>query len=219
MAELGQASGDWTESSSALRIMYVGVRNSLGIATLDAFTQTNPPIVTTPITVSTQVNTRAFGVLSGSVVFARIDQGSNFHGGPVEPGAPEGLRILPLGVAINNATGNAFENQPAVASGRVPYVSSQGTYGNRLFETQALATVGAINQGDQLVYAAGQELVASRNGYLMMRETAQTGANISLDVAAVTSQVANGQAASTTIGVLKMPPDATMFELIYDQQI
>ena len=98
-------------------------------------------------------------------------------------------------------------------------MSGQGTYGNRLFETQALAAAGALAQGDQIIYAAGQELVASRNGYLMMRVTTQTGVAINLDLATITSQVANGQAASTTIGVLKMAPDATMFELIYDQRI
>lgn len=219
MAELGQASGDWTESSSALRIMHPGVQNTLGIATLDAFTQTNPPIVTVASTISTQVNTRAFGVLSGSVIFSRRDQGSNYIGGPVEPGAPDQLLIKPMGVLINNAAGNAFENQPAVASGRIPYVSGQGTYGNRLFETQALAAAGALAQGDQLIYATGQELVASRNGYLQMRVTTQTGAAISLDLATITSQIANGQAASDTIGILKMPPDSTMYELIYDQRI
>lgn len=219
MAELGQASGGWTESSSALRILNVGVRNSTGIATTDSFTQTNPPIVTTPITVSTQTNTRAFGVLSGSVIFSRRDQGSNYVGGPVEPGAPNNIMIRPLGVLINNAAGNAFENQPAVASGRIPYVCGQGTYGNRLFETQALAAAAPLIQGDQLIYATGQELISSRNGYLQMRVTTQTGAAVSLDIATIASEVANGNAASTTIGILKMPPDSTMFELIYDQRI
>jgi len=219
MAELGQASGGWTESSSALRILEVGVRNTLGIATTDAFTQTNPPIVTTAITISTQVNTRAFGVLSGSVIFARRDQGSNYIGGPVEPGAPNNILIRPLGVLINNAAGNAFENQPAVASGRIPYVSGQGVYGNRLFETQALAAAAPLAQGDQIIYSTGQELIASRNGYLQMRVTTQTGAAVSLDIATIASEVANGAAASTTIGILKMPPDSTMYELIYDQRI
>lgn len=219
MAELGQASGGWTESSSALRILYAGVKNSLGIATLDAFTQQNPPIVQTAGTISTQVNTRAFGVLSGSVVFTRPDAGSNYVGGPVEPGAPDGLFIRPLGCAINSAAGNAYENLPGPASGRAPYVSGQGTYGNRLFETQALAVAGAIAQGDQLIYATGQSLVASRNGYLIMANTAQTGVNINLDIATITSEVANGQAASTVIGILKMPPDSTMYELVYDQRI
>lgn len=220
MPLLGQASGQWLESSAALRILHAGVRNAVGVVTTDAFTQTNPPIVTTPAnTISTQVDTATRGVLSGSVAFTRPDQGSNLIGGPVEPGAPDNVFIRPLGVFLNTAVGNAFENTPATASGKNTYASGQGTYGNRLFETQALAVAGAIAQGTTLVYMAGQELVASRNGYLIMRSTSQTGAVISLDLAAITSEVANGNTASTTIGILKMPPDSEMYELVYDQRI
>ena len=219
MPLLGQASGGFTESSAALRILHLGVRNATGVLTADGFTQTNPPLVTTAGTISTQVNTGVLGVLSGSVAFTRPDQGSNFIGGPVEPGAPDNILIRPLGCFVNTAVGNAFENQPGPASGKNTYVSANGTYGNALFETQALDTSGAVNQGDDLIYAAGQELVASRNGYLMMRVTTQTGAAVSLDIATITSEVANGQAASTTLGILKLPPDAEQFELVYDQRV
>ena len=219
MPMLGQASGDWTESSAALRILLVGIRNSTGVLTTDAFTQTNPPIVTTAGTISTQADTGVLGVLSGSVAFARPDAGSNFLGGPVEPGAPNEGLIQPLGVFVNTAVGNAFENQPGPASGKNTYVSAQGTYGNQLFETQALATSGAVTVGDDLTYTTGNQLVSSRNGYLIMRVTVQTGAAISLDIAAITSEVANGAAASTTLGILKMPPDSEQFELVYDQRV
>lgn len=219
MPLLGQASGGFTESSSALRLLHPGVRNTVGVLTADAFTQTNPPIVTTAGTISTQTNTGVLGVLSGSVAFTRPDQGSNFIGGPVEPGAPDNILIRPLGCFINTAVGNAFENQPGPASGKGPYMSGQGTYGNQLFETQAIAVAGAIAAGDDLIYTAGQELVASRNGYLMMRVTTQTGAAISLDIAGLASEVANGNAASTLLGVLKMPPDSEQFEIVYDQRV
>jgi len=219
MPMLGQASGGWTESSSALRLLHVGIRNATGVLTADGFTQTNPPIVTTAGTISTQTNTGVLGVLSGSVAFTRPDQGSNFIGGPVEPGAPDEILIRPLGCFVNTAVGNAFENQPGPASGKNTYMSTGGTYANQLFETQAIAASGAIAAGDDLIYTAGQELVASRNGYLMMRVTTQTGAAISLDIATITSEVANGNAASTTIGVLKMPPDSEQFEIMYDQRI
>ena len=43
MALLGQASGGFTESSSALRILHIGVRNTVGQLSANAFTQTNPP--------------------------------------------------------------------------------------------------------------------------------------------------------------------------------
>lgn len=219
MPLLGQASGGWTESSAALRILHAGIRNATGVLTADGFTQTNPPIVTTAGTISTQTNTGVLGVLSGSVAFTRPDQGSNFLGGPVEPGAPDEILIQPLGVFVNTAVGNAFENQPGPASGKNTYMSAQGTYGNQLFETQALDAAVPLAAGDDLIYQVGQQLVASRNGYLIMRETTQTGAVVSLDIATITSEVANGAAASTTLGILKMPPDSEQFELVYDQRV
>lgn len=219
MPLLGQASGGWTESSAALRILHAGIRNASGVLTADGFTQTNPPIVTTAGTISTQTNTGVLGVLSGSVAFTRPDQGSNFLGGPVEPGAPDEILIQPLGVFVNTAVGNAFENQPGPASGKNTYMSAQGTYGNQLFETQALDGAAPLAAGDDLIYQVGQQLVASRNGYLIMRETTQTGAVVSLDIATITSEVANGAAASTTLGILKMPPDSEQFELVYDQRV
>lgn len=219
MPMLGQASGGFTESSAALRILHVGIRNSVGVLTPDGFTQTNPPIVTLAVTISDQVDTGTLGVLSGSVAFTRPDQGSNFIGGPVEPGAPDEDLIQPLGVFVNTAVGNAFENQPGPASGKNTYVSAAGTYGNALFETQVLAATGPFAVGDDLIYQTGQQLVSSRNGYLQMRVTTQTGAAVSLDIATITSEVANGAGASTTLGILKMPPDAEQFELVYDQRV
>ena len=40
-----------------------------------------------------------------------------------------------------------------------------------------------------------------------------------MDLATITSEVANGAAASTTLGILKMPPDSEQFEIVYDQRI
>lgn len=224
MPMLGQASGGFTESSSALRILHVGVRNTVGILTDDAFTQTNPPIVTTPTTtISDKVDTSVLGVLSGSVAFTRPDQGSNYIGGNAESlaSAVHETYVRPLGLFINSAAGNAYENQPAAASGKGPYVSAQGTYGNQLYETQALAAVAGIAQGDDLNYTVGQELVASRNGYLMPRTAINTAgaAIVSLDVATITAEVEHGLTASTTIGVLKMPADSIQNEIVFDQRI
>jgi hypothetical protein len=217
---LGQASGGFTESSSALRIMYAGVRNTIGVLSDDAFTQTNPPIVTVAATISAQVDTTSFGVLSGSVCFARRDQGGNIVGGPVEPGVDDSDQfIVPLGVFINSANGNAYENTPGTASGKGPYMSSQGTYGCGLFETQALAATGAVAQGDALVYLAGMDLVASRNGFIQPRGVIVAGNLVTLDIATITAEVANGRTASTLIGVLKCPADAELSEIIFDQRV
>lgn len=224
MPMLGQASGGFKESSSALRLLHVGVRNTVGILTNDAFTQTNPPSVTTANTISTNVDTSVLGVLSGSVAFTRPDQGSNYIGGNAESlaNALHETFVRPLGCFINSAAGNAFENQPAAASGKGPYVSAMGTYASQLFETQAIGTNGAgILAGATLNYLTGQELVASRNGYLMPRRAVNTaGAAVeSLDVAAITAEVEHGLAASTTIGILKMPADSVQNEIVFDQRI
>lgn len=200
MPLLGQASGGFTESSSSLRLLHAGKRNTVGVLTDDSFTQANPPLQPTPGSgVSAQVDTTALGVLSGSVAFVRPDAGENFIGGPTNGGTEQ-----PLGCFVNSANGNAFENTPGSASGKGPYMSSQGTYGNSLFETNTLA--GGFGA---LTYAAGDQLTASVNGYLTN------------DLA-----VAASLHGATTIGgdiieiaILKMAPDATQNELVYDQRI
>jgi len=220
MAMNGQATGGWTESVSSLRLLHVGVRNTNSELSDDAFTQSNPPIVTATNTLSTKINRQVFGVLSGSVAFNRPDAGDNFVGGPVEGlGATTQRYVSPVGVFINNATGYNFVNQPGLASGRGPYVSAQGTYGNATYETQALGATTGVTAGDTLTYVTGQELIASRNGYLMPRVFPNLGTNRSTDVAGLAAEVASGAAASTTIAVLRHVPDSTVNELVYDQRI
>ena len=213
MPLLGQASGGWTESSSALRILNLGIANSVGVLTDDAFTQTNPPIITTAVTA--QVDQTLSGVLSGSVAFARGDVagGSNFIGGPTTIGT---ANVAVLGVFINSANGNAFENTPGVASGKNPYVSAAGTYGNTLFEDKSLADAVALT-----AYTTGQRLYASKNGYLtsaLAADDANSSAQLweqgDLHAAATVPS-----AFPTLIGVVKMPPDATQGDLVYDQRI
>ena len=219
----GQASGGWTESSSALRILHIGVRNTVCGLTSDAYTQTNPPIVTTAGTISTAPGalTEVLGVLSGSVCFTRPDVGSLSVGGPKESGfvlPVSGEQIVPLGCFINNAGGNAYENLPGVASGVGPYVQAGGCYGNRLYETNTLALTGGVAAGTAFTYVAGQKLIASRNGYLMPNVVFSTTL-VSVDVANNAAEVANGAAASTTLGILKMTPDSAQTEIVYDARV
>jgi len=218
MPLLGQASGAWTESSSALRLLHVGVRNTTSVLTSDSFTQTNPPILTTANTVSQSegMNTLVFGVLSGSVAFSRPDVGSNYVGGPTEPANDLNAACTrPLGLFINNAAGNSFSNAPAAASGVGPYVSGQGVYASSLYETRAPSAEGAYAQGATLTYACGMPLMASRNGYLIpMLDSAAAD----VAVAAWSSEVTNGQTA-TTIAICKMPADSVQAEIVFDQRI
>lgn len=194
---LGQASGGFTESSSALEVLHAGVFNAVGVLTDDAFTQNNPPTVAVNIT--NQVDQTLNGVLSGSVAFARGDAGggANFIGGPPAVGQAAAV----LGVFLNSANGNSFENTPGTASGKNTYMSSQGTYANRLFEDKNLAS------GAALTYACSDRLWASQNGFLT---------NVAADNNRW-EQAAGGFL--TAIGVLKMPPDSTQNFLVYDQRI
>lgn len=218
MALLGQASGAFTESSSSLRILHVGIRNTVGVITDEAFEQTNPPIVTTQ-SVSDMVSTTIFGVLSGSVAFSRADIDENVIGGPAGSIVATILTdasatCRPLGVFINHAAGYGFENTPAAASNKCPYVSAQGTYANSLFETHGLGMDGAGTlgaAGAQIDYAAGHQLIASVNGYLTSADHAESQ-NDGYEVNA-------GGSANTVIGIVKMAPDNIQDELVYDQRI
>ena len=199
MALSGQASGGWTESSSALRLLHVGIRNTVGILTADAFTMTNPvggiPGPTYVAPTSAGFDSSVLGILSGSCAYTRGDQGPNEIGGPdgSAPGSdPAGIVLL--GVFINTAAGNDFENQPAVASDKGPYVSGQGTYANSLYETSSAASAA-------LTYTTGDQLFASANGYIT---------NASADDIASTPVI---------LGILKMPADAVQPEIVYDQRI
>lgn len=216
MALLGQASGAFTESSSSLRILHVGIRNTVGVITDEAFEQTNPPVLSASgagSTISDQVSTTIFGVLSGSVAFTRPDIDENVIGGPAATDAlllDAGCR--PLGIFINHAAGYSFENTPAAASNKCPYVSAQGCYANSLFETNIITNggttgtaVAAVGTVAVTAYAAGQNLVASVNGYLT---------NEAADGYEVTQGGTN-----TIIGIVKMAPDNTQDELVYDQRI
>lgn len=239
MPLLGQASGGWTESSSALRLLNVGIRNSVGVLTDDSFTQTNPPVVTAAGTISTRVDVTRVGVLSGSVAFVRRDGGENHVGGPgsavvlAASLADFTLRrtVKPLGLFINSANGNPYENTPGVASGIGPYVSGCGTYATALYETACVFTYGggALSANTAVVYYAGGELMASRNGYLTPQWQLNDAGNALVNqtqntASALLEPYVRGAAdtvadISTVIGILKMAPDSVQTELVFDQRI
>ena len=215
MPLLGQASGGWTESSSALRLLNTGIRNSIGLASNDAFTQVNP--VGSSSNVSSKVNTTVLGVLSGSVAFSRPDQGVNYVGGPGTAAIKTALNgnganaqgYNPLGFFINSAVGNPFENTPGIASGVLPYMCAFGTYGDSLYETKVLSS------GASITYVSGTPLVASLNGFLMPKYNAGS----SIDTSSNTAEQAVKAVASTILGILKMIPDAVQNELVFDARV
>lgn len=205
---LGQGSGDFRETSGRVQIFHAGVRNAVGILTADAFTQDTPPIVTTTANVSTQLTgISKKGVLGASVAFTRPDIGNGYHGGPVQVSSAYVPYLLPLGIFINDALGNPFENTPGVASNRGPYLAGQGTLGVSLWETQI--QVGASTA---LTYQGGDKLYASVNGLLTNRVQDayeyQTG-----------GASAGNADGVTVIGVVKVAPDADNSLLVFDLRI
>lgn len=191
----GISSGDFKETSGRVQLFHVVTRNSQGQLTTDAFTQANPPVVIAAGNKSaTLANISKVGVLGGSVAFTRPDVGNGYHGGPVVAAGPTYLAGLkPLGIFLNDAIGNPFENTPGPASGKGPYVCGSGScVGVTIYETKQ-----QIGGAGNLAWAAGDWAYASVNGYLT---------NLLQD--AYEMNVADATTA-TVMGVVKVAPDTT----------
>lgn len=200
----GQGSGDFRETSGRIQLFHLGIRNSYGLATPDAFTQANPPIVTAGANKSTTLSSvTKVGVLGGSVAFTRPDIGNGYHGGPVQVASAYVAGQKPLGLFLNDAVGNAFENTPGPASGRAPYVCGMGTVGVSIWETQQ-----QISASTTLVYAAGDFLYASVNGLLTNRIQDAYQWQVTADKDSV-----------TIMGIVKVAPDANNSLLVLDLKV
>lgn len=200
----GQGSGDFAETSSRIHLFHMGTRNSMGVLSADAFTQANPPIVTAAANVSTTLaGITKVGVLGATVAFTRPDAGNGYHGGAVQIAAAYDATLKPLGIYLNDAVGNAFENTPGVASGRGPYVSGQGVVGVTLWETQNQMSGSAA-----ITYTAGDNLYASVNGLLT---------NVAAD--AYEWQVTAALESITLMGVLRVAPDADNSLMVLDLRV
>jgi hypothetical protein len=95
--------------------------------TPDAFTQENPPVVTTQVSTTLLPTGGKRGVLGSSIAFTRPDYGNGYIGGPVLNGVLYIAGLKPLGIFINDSLGNPFENTPGVASNRGPHYHGSGT--------------------------------------------------------------------------------------------
>jgi hypothetical protein len=200
----GQSSGDFRETSARVQLFHVVTRNSIGVLTPDAFTQLNPPIVTSEVSTTLATITKV-GVLGGTYAFTRPDYGNGFIGGPTKPGGAYSTGQRPLGIFLNDSIGNAYENTPGVASGRGPYVcGSGGCVGNTLYETVTQIS----SPGTAITYAAGNSLWASVNGLVT---------NTEADAYEVSASDSNP--AATQVGVVKVAPDANSSLLVYDTRI
>lgn len=139
----------------ALRIQYVGHRNSLFSLEEAAFTKDNLPAGYSNDTISASMPK---GVLGGSVAGLK---------GDLLVGACNRSN-RPLGLFINNAAGNPFENTPAVASEKGPFVHALGACQVDVYETQK------ESDGTDVAYAAGNLLYSSAKGLLTTEQGAST---------------------------------------------
>jgi hypothetical protein len=203
----GQSSGDFRETSGRMQLHHVTTRNSLGSLTPDAFTQSNPPVVTTQVS-STLASITKRGVLGATVAFSRPDVGNGYQGGPTAPGGVYQIAQKPLGLFLNDSLGNAYENTPGVASGRGPYVCGSGsTVSATLYETKVQLGGGA---GTAITYAAGDRLYASVNGLLT---------NTLADAYEYNVAGQNDIKFVTLMGIVKVAPDANSSLLTLDLRV
>lgn len=208
----GQSSGDFRETSARVQLLHVVTRNSVGVLTPDAFTQANPPVITSQVSTALASITKV-GVLGGTVAFTRPDYGNGFHGGATKPGGAFSTGLKPLGIFLNDSIGNAFENTPGLASGRGPYVHGNGsTVGDSIYETKGQITQGAVTAGQAVTYAAGNVLYASVNGLVT---------NLIDDAYERNAPTYGGGSTAnvTPIGIVKVAPDANSSLLVFDLRI
>jgi len=226
----GQASGDFRLSQGALRILYSLIKDTIPSLAPDGLTQNNPNVVTTTSAKSTTLPSNVKkGVLGGSVAFIRPDIGPNVVGGAVQVASAYVKNTRPLGLFINDALGNAFENTPGIASGKGPFLRG-GAGGSKIYETQVQTTLGAAQGippatsgksagnavGNALTYSNGDFLYGSVNGLLTnvwqdSYEAAWIQAN------ALGSNATNVTEADVTrMGVVLSVPDSISTEMFFE---
>ncbi len=209
----GQSSGDFRETSARVQLLHVVTRNAVGVLTPDAFTQLNPPSGVAEVSTTLATITKV-GVLGGTYCFTRPDYGNGFQGGPPLYTGSASTGAVPLGIFLNDAIGNAYENTPGVASGRGPYVSgSGGCVGNSLYETKVQLSSGGGTPGNALTYAAGNRLYVSINGLVTNQQPDAYELNTTGSYAAFPTKLVS------TAGIVKVAPDANSSLLVYDTRI
>jgi len=132
----------------ALSILIRGHLNAIPTLSATCYTKSNYG-VNTNTTLS--VNTPK-GVLGGSV--AAVSAGADYTVYPCTSA------LQPVGLFVNDAAGAAFENSPAVASGKVTVMKGMASVEVDVYETRNAADSANIT------YAVGNKLYSSAQGLL-----------------------------------------------------
>ena len=138
----------------ALTILNRAQNNSLPKLSDAGFTKANYGVNTN---MTLGVNTPR-GVLGGSI--AAVSAGLDYTAVPMSTG------LMPIGLFVNDAAGAAFENSPAVASGKVAVIKGMASVEVDTYETRK-----AANNGD-IEYKVGEYLYGSAQGFLTNETTA-----------------------------------------------
>lgn len=135
----------------SLTILIRGQLNAIPVLSDDCFTKQNLVVGHANATLS--VNTPR-GVLGGSV--AAVSAGLDYT---VVPGTD---LLRPVGLFVNDAAGAAFENSPAVASGKVTVMKAMASVEVDVYETVMADDVTPVtyNVGDKL-YSSAQGLLTT----------------------------------------------------------
>jgi len=159
------STGFLAQGGGILKILYLGVRNSIEGLESAAFTKVNH--ASTPAQVAANTTTAdvtKLGCLAGSVAAV--------HGEAVL-GAGNGPTDAIVGLFVNDLAGNAFESSSAAASEKGVYVNCLGTYEVGVYETANLDGASIMTQ-----YQFGKPLYCSVNGFLTVAEgLIHTGGN------------------------------------------
>lgn len=135
----------------SMSILIRGQLDSIPVLADVCFTKANYPS-TCGANSTLSVNTPR-GVLGGSV--AGLSGGSDYTAFPCNE------TLMPLGLFVNDAAGAAFENSPAVASGKIAIMKAMASVEVDVYETYAKA-----DGVTALAYAVGQYLYSSQDGLL-----------------------------------------------------
>jgi len=167
----------------SLTILIRGHLDAIPVLSDDCFTKDNyGAYANTTLSVNTPR-----GVLGGSV--AAISAGNDYTVVP----CTDVLR--PVGLFVNDAAGAAFENSPAVASGKVTVMNAMAKVEVDVYETQT-----AADDTIDIVYTVGDLLYSSAQGLL-------------------TNEESNEAAPKTVIGILTKKPTVASPTMGLDMRI
>ena len=153
------STGYLTEGGGLLRILYLGIRNSIEGLEDAAFTKSNRVGNAQLAANTTLMDVTKLGCLAGSVAAVK---------GEGVLGAGSGDNDAIVGLFVNDLAGNAYESTSAAASEKGVYVCGMGTYEVGIYETHDVNGNSII--GD---YGFGKKLYCSQNGLLTVEEGLQ----------------------------------------------